>query len=285
MTSMKRNLNVLLAIINAYEEVGEFSHFSSPELNHKFKLSTKNIPQMLKELVELNYIENHTINGFYNRYKVLKHVDCPEFILDNRLSNAQKSFLLRCIEQNITEDLSKKEIARRVNGNENCGNLKRTIDGILEVTEDESIFDIINNIGVIKGLKPENAIKTEFGYKTNANIKKLNSDEKTKDNIIAQYLLKKSSHCKRHRSKTLEYNLTLDYIRELLLKQEFKDYYTGLIPESYEGYSIDRIDSSLGYIEGNIVITTNRVNAAKNDMTTEEFKKLISDLYNNISNF
>lgn len=282
---MKRNLNVLLAIINAYEENGEFSHFSGTELNHKFGIATKNIPQMLKELVELNYIENHTINGFYNRYKVLKHIDCPEFILDDRLSNSQKSFLLRCLEQSITEDLSRKEIARRVNGNENCGNLKRTIDGILKVTEDESIFDIITNIDIIKGLKPENAIKTEFGYKTDTSIKKLKSNEKTKDNIIAQHLLKKSSHCKKHRNKILEYNLTIDYIKEILLKQEYKDYYTGLIPENYEDYSIDRIDSNLGYIEGNIVITTNRVNAAKNDMTTEEFKKLISDLYNNISNF
>ena len=137
----------------------------------------------------------------------------------------------------------------------------------------------------MKELKPEDSIKTEFGYKTNASIKKLKPNEKTRDNIIAQYLLKKSSHCKRHRNKILEYNLTIDYIRELLLKQEYKDYYTGLIPENYEEYSIDRIDSNLGYVEGNIVITTNRVNAAKNDMTTEEFKKLISDLYNNITNF
>ena len=29
---------------------------------------------MLKELVDLNYVENHTINGFYNRYKILKDV-------------------------------------------------------------------------------------------------------------------------------------------------------------------------------------------------------------------
>ena len=102
---MKRNLNVLLAVINAYEENGEFSNFSGVELNHKFGFAIKNIPQMLRDLSELNYIENHTINGFYNRYKILKHIDCPEFVLDNRLSNAQKDFLLRCIEQNITEDL------------------------------------------------------------------------------------------------------------------------------------------------------------------------------------
>ena len=59
-----------------------------------------------------------------------------------------------------------------------------------------------------------------------------------------------------------------------MLKQEYKDYYTGQVPENYEDYSIDRIDSNLGYIEGNIVITTNRVNAMKNDMSIEEFKKL-----------
>lgn len=282
---MKRNLNVLLAVINAYEENGEFSHFSGTELNHKFGFATKNIPQMLKDLVDLKYIENHTINGFYNRYKILKHIDCPEFILDNRLSNSQKDFLLRCIEQNITEDLSKKEMARRVNGNENGWNFSRSVDGILEILGEDSLFDIISEFNIVKELKPENAIKTEFGYKTNKNIKRLDSSEKTQDNIIAQFLLKKSSQCRRRRNKVLEYNLTLEYIKELLLKQEYKDYYTGQVPENYEDYSIDRIDSNLGYIEENIVITTNRVNAMKNDMSTEEFKKLISDIYKNISNF
>jgi len=34
-----------------------------------------------------------------------------------------------------------------------------------------------------------------------------------------------------------------------------------------------------------LIITTNRVNTMKNDMSTEEFKKLISDIYKNISNF
>lgn len=282
---MKRNLNVLLAVINAYEENGEFSHFSGAELNHKFGFATKNIPQMLKDLVDLKYIENHTINGFYNRYKILKHIDCPEFILDNRLSNSQKDFLLRCIEQNITEDLSKKEMARRVNGNENGWNFSRSVDGILEILGEDSLFDIISEFNIVKELKPENAIKTEFGYKTNKNIKRLDSSEKTQDNIIAQFLLKKSSQCRRRRNKVLEYNLTLEYIKELLLKQEYKDYYTGQVPENYKDYSVDRIDSNLGYIEGNIVITTNRVNAMKNDMYTEEFKKLISDIYKNISNF
>lgn len=171
-------------------------------------------------------------------------------------------------------------MARRVN--ENGWNFSRSVDGILEILGEDSLFDIISEFNIVKELKPENAIKTEFGYKTNKNIKRLDSSEKTQDNIIAQFLLKKSSQCRRRRNKVLEYNLTLEYIKELLLKQEYKDYYTGQVPENYEDYSID---SNLGYIEGNIVITTNRVNAMKNDMSTEEFKKLISDIYKNISNF
>ena len=248
---MKRNLNLLFAIINAYKGKEDLAHFSTCELNKKFGISKNDIPKMLKELVDLNYVENHTINGFYNRYKILKDYPCPNFILNEKLTNAQKGFLLRCIEQNITEDLSRKEIARRVNGNENCGNLKRTIDGILRVYNNESsIFGILNNYSYIS-LIPENAVYIE------------NKAKKS--------------------SRYIEYSITEDYIE--LLKQEYKDYYTGLIPENYEDYSIDRIDSNLGYVEGNIVITTTRVNVAKNDMTTEEFKKLISDLYNNISNF
>lgn len=158
------------------------------------------------------------------------------------------------------------------------------MNGIFHVQQMESwryqekIVYLISEFNIVKELKP--AIKTEFGYKTNKNIKRLDSSEKTQDNIIAQFLLKKSSQCRRRRNKVLEYNLTLEYIKELLLKQEYKDYYTGQVPENYEDYSID---SNLGYIEGNIVITTNRVNTMKND--TEEFKKLISDIYKNISNF
>lgn len=86
-----------------------------------------------------------------------------------RLSNSQKDFLLRCIEQNITEDLSKKEMARRVNG----WNFSRSVDGILEILGKDSLFDIISEFNIVKELKPENAIKTEFGYKTNKNIKRL----------------------------------------------------------------------------------------------------------------
>lgn len=80
-------------------------------------------------------------------------------------------------------------------------------------------------------------------------------------------------------------DLTEAYIKELLEKQGYKDYYTGIKPEDPKEYSIDRIDSSKGYIQGNVVITTNRINLMKGDMTTNEFKQAIKDLYDNINNF
>lgn len=65
-----------------------------------------------------------------------------------RLSNAQKDFLLRCIEQNITEDLSKKEMARRVNG----WNFSRSVEGILKALGKDNLFDLIVNFNIVKGL-------------------------------------------------------------------------------------------------------------------------------------
>lgn len=278
---MKRNLNVLLAVLNAYKE-DDFAHFSSTELNQKFGFAQKNIGTMLKELEELKKIENHTTSGYYNRYKILEFVDCPDFILDKKLTNSQKSFLLRCIEKNITSELSKKEIARRVNGNENNSNISRSFSDIKNACGLE-VFELISNYNIISGLTPENAIKTIYGYRTNNAIPKL--EDKSQENIIAQFLLVKSTRRQKTSPSVKEYNLTLDYIKQLLLDQDYKDYYTGSIPENYEEYSIDRIDSSKGYVEGNVVITTNKINLMKNDMSTEEFKNQIKLLYNNLDNF
>ena len=79
--------------------------------------------------------------------------------------------------------------------------------------------------------------------------------------------------------------MTPEIIKEQLIKQEMKDYYTGIIPNDYKDYSIDRLDSTKGYTEDNIVITTNIINTMKLDMSIEEFKEQIKLLYNNMNNF
>lgn len=63
--------------------------------------------------------------------------------------------------------------------------------------------------------------------------------------------------------------------------QEYKDYYTGIRPKDYHEYSVDRIDSTKGYVQGNIVITTNIINVMKGEMSIDEFLEKINILYNN----
>jgi hypothetical protein len=78
--------------------------------------------------------------------------------------------------------------------------------------------------------------------------------------------------------RKLEFNLTFESIKNLLSFQTC--YYTGRAFDSDGQYarSIDRIDSSKGYIEGNVVSCTIDINGKKANLSEEE----IEILYNKI---
>lgn len=279
----KSSIKVLLAVINAFYDANEkYSHCSVVEINTRFGLSLKNIPEMFRQLEKDGYIEDCTVSGFYKRFRILKTYSCPAFILDNRLNNPQKNFLLRCIEEGVNDTLSKKEICRRLTGGENLSNLNTIINKIKKATG-KDLFEILNNITYITGLAPTDAIYTKFGYRSTASIQ--HTKECSKEDKISNYLHSKSFEGFKHRKNIIEYTLTPEIIKKQLLKQNMKDYYTGVIPKSYEEYSIDRIDSSRGYVEDNIVITTGVINTMKLDMSIEEFKEQIKLLCTNMNNF
>lgn len=279
----KSSIKVLLAIINAFYDVSEkYSHCSVIEINTRFGLSLKNIPEMFRQLEKDGYIEDCTVSGFYKRFKILKTYPCPNFILDNKLNNPQKNFLLRCIEEGVNDTLSKKEICRRLTGGENLSNLNTIINKIKKATG-KDLLEILNNINYITGLSPTDAVYTKFGYRSIASIQ--HTKEGSKEDKISNYLHSNSFTGFKQRKNIKEYTLTPEIIKEQLIKQEMKDYYTGIIPNDYKDYSIDRLDSTKGYTEDNIVITTNIINTMKLDMSIEEFKEQIKLLYNNMNNF
>lgn len=87
-----------------------------------------------------------------------------------------------------------------------------------------------------------------------------------------------------------EVNIDLEYLKELWEKQEGKCPYTGLslilpiyknlkeIPFIYRA-SLDRIDSSKGYVKGNVQFVSTPINLMKSEMSdldTKKFLKLIS---------
>lgn len=278
----KTTWRVMLAVINAYND-GEYSHCSTGELRNKFGLCLKNQPEIFKKLINEGWIEDCTINGYYKRFKILKPYFCPNFILDKRLNNPQKNLLLRCLELDINKTLSKKEMCRRLYNSENLSKINTPFKKIEEAIG-LPVLDMLENVKYISGLVPENSIHTEHGYRSENS--KTPTKVSSESNKIAKFLYKKSITRFRHRGTNVkEYTLTEEYIEQQLLKQELKDYYTGIIPNDYMEYSIDRLDSSKGYIEGNIVITTNTINLMKGELSIEEFKRQIQLLYNNINNY
>lgn len=85
-----------------------------------------------------------------------------------------------------------------------------------------------------------------------------------------------------HRTTQVEVHITLDYLLDLWKKQGGKCYYTGLdmSTEYRAGHragskriSIDRVDSSKGYIQGNVVLCCDTANMMKNTMSVTELKE------------
>ena len=75
--------------------------------------------------------------------------------------------------------------------------------------------------------------------------------------------------------KALEFSITLEYLWELYQKQDGRCAYTNM-PITFKAHtaSVDRIDSSLGYVEGNIQWLHKDINMMKRHYSEEYFKKL-----------
>lgn len=274
---MKENIiNVVKYAINAFYD-GKYANFSKSMIS-RCGVSELGITKSLKQLLEDNIIENKTKNGFYYRFIIKNPIKCPKFIFDESLTIGDKDNLIKCLELGIKENLPIKELQRLLNKKSNS-QLYQMNDRMRQ--QGKTFVEYLTNSEYCDFSKPDdNIIVTPFGwrYKSKPTTHKIPLPE--------EFLLRKSWNNFQHQIGHIkEYNLTKEYIKEILEKQNYKDYYTGIIPEDYKEYSIDRIDSSKGYIKGNIVITTCRINNMKNNMSVDEFKNKIIQLYNNLDNF
>lgn len=108
--------------------------------------------------------------------------------------------------------------------------------------------------------------------------------KKTKDPL--NILLKRMQKSSRKRKETMD--ITLDFLWEQYILQGGKCYYTGLPLDlnvkTKDGksnpysISVDRIDSTLGYVETNIVLTCLNINLFKNQMNLNEFVEMVENL-------
>ncbi len=79
------------------------------------------------------------------------------------------------------------------------------------------------------------------------------------------------------RKRSLDFNLDVAWANATLQKQKGKCYYTGALMTSDFGRraaTVDRLDSSVGYIKDNCVLACHAANTAKNTMALDKFIRL-----------
>jgi hypothetical protein len=79
------------------------------------------------------------------------------------------------------------------------------------------------------------------------------------------------------KDRGLEATITLDEYKALQSQPCF--YCQGQLP--IQGSGLDRIDSSIGYVSGNVRPCCKSCNYAKSDLTESQFKEWILRIYNN----
>lgn len=93
---------------------------------------------------------------------------------------------------------------------------------------------------------------------------------------------------RRCRLKSIMVDIDSSYIECLYKLQNGLCAYTNekleLASGSNNTLSVDRIDSSLGYIKSNVVLTTWKVNNCKQDLSLEEFKEICKKVIENEKN-
>lgn len=75
-------------------------------------------------------------------------------------------------------------------------------------------------------------------------------------------------------TRNIEWGVTFDYLADLLIEQDFKCALSGVPIDAMEitnNCSLDRIDSSKGYVEGNVQWVTSMVNMCKQSYTQGDF--------------
>lgn len=103
-----------------------------------------------------------------------------------------------------------------------------------------------------------------------------------KNNLIHYRVISAKNRAK---YKGLEFNIELKDILDLLEKQNYCCYYSGVkFDNDKEDYtmSIDRIDSLKGYTKDNIILVLSCVNYMKNNMKEEIFLDIVNKIFINM---
>lgn len=115
----------------------------------------------------------------------------------------------------------------------------------------------------------------------NPEAEKTKRRQRNARNWISTRLRDARAHAK---TKDREFTLTVPYMRSVYDSQQGRCYWTGVelevspLPHHPWQPSLDRIDSTKGYVPGNVVWAAWVVNRMKSDYTPEQFRDIIARL-------
>ena len=287
---------LILMVLSAFEKDGYadfiFTNLHDVAKNEFFKIG-------IKELEKMKMIEDCTTNGYAKHIKINKVLECPNFIWNNDLDINSKEYLIDLLDQIkewgevVTFSTIKDKKIEKLGYNrdkllKNVENIKKTIESEAHLEKDDKGYKIYyKSNSETKCIYCGETDPNKFGN-TKTICKECHKKHLRDLLPLEERLYNRSKH--NAQSQGYEYNLDIKYIKDLLIKQNYKCIYSGVkfknnFRDKLTYPTIDRINSNEGYIKGNVCICTFIANMMKNNLTTEQFKDLVSKIYNNLNNF
>lgn len=212
----------------------------------------------------------HKRESSYFHIKTWKQFLCKECTVGTNLYQGihPKTFskMQRLLETKIKNSLKYKNDFQQ----ENINKKLLCLDCNIEKSKYLFFNNKLNKSGKISYCKLCQIEKDKFRRQNHTNVNKIKA-------------LLNSVQASLKKGRVDEINIDLEYLLKLNVLQENKCIYSGnelsWKANDINTCSLDRIDSSKGYIKGNVQFVSKIVNQAKSDLTEQEFLKLVQQIY------
>lgn len=142
-------------------------------------------------------------------------------------------------------------------------------------------YPVMCDCGTIQYKRPGTIIKPDAQWCIHCSREKRRKEIIKKNGAVGDLRINKVWKIKKGAiARNLEYNVSMEYLWDLYNKQNRKCAITGDDIPDIHNASLDRIDSSKGYVEGNVQWTTNIANICKYTLTMPELIEFCKKVIN-----